>query len=194
MSPAPPPTAASRPTTGLSSAPVAVESKPRPAASSTSSTAAAAAPAWREILERAAPNPRDAALLSHFTPRSIEASSMTLVGREDDPSATYLRGNVELVRATVSRLVGRPIDVRVEFEGVAAVRTPPQARAQVTAEIREHPIVKLASELFDAAIVDVSPLRREEAATTDDALAAQAPDAVALPRTTTTELPEGDED
>jgi len=172
----------------------AAEPAPRPAAPATTTAPSAAAATWRELLERAAPNPRDAALLSHFTPRSTDASGLTLVGREDDPSATYLRGNVELVRATVSRLLGRPVDVRVEFEGVAAVRTPPSARAQVTAEIREHPIVKLASELFDAAIVDVTPLRREEAATADDALVAQAVEPTAPPRTVTADMTEGDED
>jgi hypothetical protein len=66
--------------------------------------------------------------------------------------------------------------------------------AQVTAEIREHPIVKLASELFDAAIVDVTPLRREEAATADDALVAQAVEPTAPPRTVTADMTEGDED
>lgn len=81
----------------------------------------------------------------------------------------FVRGNVEIVRSTITRLAGRPIDVRIEVDGGAATRTPITQRGHIPPEVRDHPIVKLAADLFDAGIVDVTPLRREEPAASDSA-------------------------
>ena len=80
-----------------------------------------------------------------------------------------MRGNVEMVRATIVRLAGRPIEVRVDVEAQSSPRPPTVQRGLVSPEIRDHPIVKLAADLFDAAIVDVTPLQRGDATPHDDA-------------------------
>ncbi|MFO0828867.1 MAG: hypothetical protein U0572_12060 [Phycisphaerales bacterium] len=75
----------------------------------------------------------------------------------------FLRDNVDVVRTTIGRLVGRPVEIRLDVEGVAAPK-PVAPRGLIPPEVREHPVVKLAADLFDASVVDVTPLRRDESA------------------------------
>ncbi|MDZ4830965.1 MAG: hypothetical protein SGJ09_12295 [Phycisphaerae bacterium] len=79
----------------------------------------------------------------------------------------FVRGNVEIVRSTIARLAGRSVDVRIEMDAGATARAPIAQRGHIPPEVRDHPIVKLAADLFDAGIVDVTPLRREEKAAGD---------------------------
>ncbi len=117
---------------------------------------------WNEIVRLAAASPRDAALVASLEFRSLEGRTVTVTVRDGEAGAGYLTNNSSLVKATLDRLAGRPLEVRVEVAASTAQRPAPLQRGAIPNEVREHPVVKLAADLFDAAIVDVQPLRRGE--------------------------------
>ncbi len=159
----PQPNAAPRP-----SAPPASPAPSAPSAAPTLNTAPPCASNaegfWSELIAKAAASPRDGALLSSLVCKGWDGQTLLLSARSGEAGSGYLTSNPELVRGVMQRLAGRAIDVKLEVEAAAAIRTPTVQRGVIPAEVREHPIVKLASDLFDAVVVDWSPIRRDEVA------------------------------
>ncbi len=119
---------------------------------------------WEELVGKAASSPRDGAMLANLVCRSWDGRTLTLSVRAGEAGTGFLVGNPELLRTTVQRLAGRSLEVRVEVDPAATARAPVVQRGVIPQELRDHPVVRLAAELFDAAVVDWAPLRRDEPA------------------------------
>jgi DNA polymerase-3 subunit gamma/tau len=141
-----------------------VESKPQAAACATNAEGF-----WSSLIAKAASSPRDGAMLSSLVCRGWDGQTLRLAVREGEAGTGYLSSNPEMVRTVMQRLAGQPIEVRLEVEALAQPKQPAAQRGVIPPEIREHPVVKLASELFDAVVVDWAPLRRDEAVAAADA-------------------------
>ncbi len=120
---------------------------------------------WSALIAKAASSPRDGAMLSSFVCKGWDGQTLHLAVREGEAGTGYLSSNPDMVRSVMQRLAGQPIEVRLEVEAVAQPKQAVAQRGLIPPEIREHPVVKLASELFDAVVVDWAPLRRGEAPT-----------------------------
>jgi DNA polymerase-3 subunit gamma/tau len=120
---------------------------------------------WSELVARAASSPRDGALLSSLTCRSWDGQTLHLTARKGEAGTGFLTSNPEMLRTVMQRLAGRPIEVRLELDATAAPSVPAAQRGMIPQEVREHPIVRLASDLFDAVVVDWAPRSRDAAGT-----------------------------
>ncbi|MDZ4756185.1 MAG: DNA polymerase III subunit gamma/tau [Phycisphaerae bacterium] len=117
---------------------------------------------WQEIVGKASSSARDGALLAGLVCQSWDGRTLTLTAREGEAGAGFLASNPDVVKSTVQRLAGRPLDVRFDLITVPLSRPPAAQRGRIPREVREHPVIRLAVELFDASIVDCTPLRRGE--------------------------------
>jgi DNA polymerase III subunit gamma/tau len=161
-----------------------VESKPTPATTPLQKTPSPqhAAPCatnaegfWSALIAKAASSPRDGAMLSSLVCKGWDGQTLHLAVREGEAGTGYLSSNPDMVRSVMQRLAGQPIEVRLEVEAVAQPKQAVAQRGLIPPEIREHPVVKLASELFDAVVVDWVPLRRGEATAAGEASATDVP-------------------
>lgn len=112
---------------------------------------------WAELVAKASASPRDGALLSSLRCKSWDGQTLMLAVHSGEAGSGFLSSNLDMVRTVMRRLAGRSIDVRIEMEKVSTPVTPAAQRGVIPQEVREHPVVKLASDLFDAVVVDWAP-------------------------------------
>jgi DNA polymerase-3 subunit gamma/tau len=143
------------------------------------STSVSAGQFWSELIARAERSPRDNAVLAGLVCRGWDGSTLLLAARAGEAGSGYVASSPDLVKSTVERLAGRPLAVQIELLASERPNTAPLVRGAIPQEIREHPIVRLATELFDASIVACTP--RADAAKDADPPSSLAIESASLP-------------
>lgn len=98
-------------------------------------------------------------MLGQFEVVAFDGESARIILRADDASGRFLASNPEPLRALVAKAAGRFVRVAVEVDVEAAESAEPEApRISVgDPSVRNDPLVRKATELFDASVVAVSP-------------------------------------
>jgi hypothetical protein len=108
---------------------------------------------WPEVLRLAAASRRLRALLDGLTLEKFEDGSAELSA---PPALTALaRSSIKELEELLTRAAGRGVTATVREHGAPAGGDAPQVKVAPAGDIRQHPLVKAAEELFGARVVRV---------------------------------------